>query len=90
MFAGRLRSYFRFCSHVSPLCGKSMRRIFHIGTVAIVGPTFTLKFSVTFVCFTRCVANPVATVTSDRSIFLKGREEVYNYTKEVLKFIRKQ
>ena len=32
-------------------------RIFHIDTVANVCPTVTLKFSVTFVCLTRCVAN---------------------------------
>ena len=32
-------------------------RIFHIGTVANVCPTLTLKFAVTFVCLTRCVAN---------------------------------
>ena len=32
-------------------------RIFHIGTVTNVCPTLTLKFSVTFVCLTRCVAN---------------------------------
>ena len=32
-------------------------RIFHIGTVANVCPTLKLKFSVTFVRLTRCVAN---------------------------------
>ena len=32
-------------------------RIFHIVVVANVCPTLTLKFSVTFVCLTRCVAN---------------------------------
>ena len=32
-------------------------RIFHIGTVASICPTLTLKISVTFVCLTRCVAN---------------------------------
>ena len=32
-------------------------QIFRIGTVANVCPTLTLKFSVTFVCLTRCVAN---------------------------------
>ena len=32
-------------------------RIFHIGAVANVCPTLTLKFSVTFVCLTHCVSN---------------------------------